>query len=58
MLILMLIHIQNMFFWSVFFCIQTEYGDFQSKSPYLVQMRQHTDQKKSEYGYFLRSVNL
>ena len=34
------------FFWSVFSCIRTEYGDLQSKSPYSVQIQQNTDQKK------------
>ena len=34
-------------FWSVFACIQTEYGE----------IRLNTDQTKSEYGHFLRSEN-
>ena len=34
------------FFWPIFSRIRTEYGDLQSKSPYLVQMRENTDQKK------------
>ena len=33
-------------FWSVFPCIRTEYEDLRSKSPYSVQMRENTDQKK------------
>ena len=33
-------------FWSVFFCIWTEYGNLRSKSPYLVQIQENTDQKK------------
>ena len=28
--------------------------DLLYKSPYLVRMRENTDQKNSEYGYFLR----
>ena len=34
------------FFWSVFFCIWTEYGDLRSKSPYSVRIQNNTDQKK------------
>ena len=34
------------FFLHVFSCIQTEYGDLQSKSPYLVQIHENRDQKK------------
>ena len=34
------------FFWSVFSRIWNEYGDLQSKSPYSVQIRENTDQKK------------
>ena len=33
-------------FYSVSFPIRTEYGDLRSKSPYSVQMRENTDQKK------------
>ena len=33
------------FFWSVFSCIQTEYGDLLCKSPYSVQIQENTDQK-------------
>ena len=40
------------FFWSVFSCIQTEYGEIRSICPYSVRMRENTDQKNSEYGYF------
>ena len=43
------------FFWSVFSCIQTEYGEIMSISPYLVRMKENTDQKNSEYRHFLRS---
>ena len=35
------------FFWSVFFRIWTEYADLLSKSLYLVQIRENTDQKNS-----------
>ena len=34
------------FFWSVFFCIRTEYGNLRSKSPYSVRIQENTDQKK------------
>ena len=34
------------FFWSVFSCIRTEYGDLRCKSPYSVQIQKNTDQKK------------
>ena len=34
------------FFWSVFSCIWTEYGDLRSKYPYSVRMQENTDQKK------------
>ena len=43
------------FFWSVFSRIGTEYGEIRSISPYLVRMQENTDQKSSEYGYFLYS---
>ena len=33
------------YFWSVFSCIRTEYGDLRSKSPYSVRIRENTDQK-------------
>ena len=39
-------------FWSVFSRIRTEYGEILRTSPYLVQMRENTDQKNSEYGHF------
>ena len=45
------------FFWFVFSCNWTEYGEIRSISLYSVQMRGNTDQKKSEYGHFSRSVN-
>ena len=34
------------FFWSVFSCIRTEYGEILLISPYSVRMRKNTDQKK------------
>ena len=40
------------FFWPAFSYIWTEYGDLQNKSPYSVRMREHTDQKTSEYEHF------
>ena len=46
------------FVWSVFSRIRTEYGDWQSKSPYSVQMVENTAQKNSEYGHFLLNVCL
>ena len=44
------------FSWSMFFLIQTEYKDLQSKSTYSVRMRKNADQKNSEYGNLSRSV--
>ena len=43
-------------FWSAFSRIQTEYGEIQSISPHLVQMRENGDQNNSEYGNCLSSV--
>ena len=34
------------FFWSVFSCIQTEYGELWIKSQHSVQISENTDQKK------------
>ena len=34
------------FFWSVFPCTLTEYGDLFLKSPYLARIQENTDQKK------------
>ena len=34
------------FFWSVFSCFRTEYGDLLRKSPYSVRTQENTDQKK------------
>ena len=36
----------GVFFWSVFSRIRTEYGELWKKSPYSVQIRENTDQKK------------
>ena len=44
------------FFESVFSHIRKKHGELWSISPYLVQMRENTDQKNSEYGHFSRSV--
>ena len=33
------------YFWSVFFCIRTEYGNLRCKSPYSVQILENKDQK-------------
>ena len=46
------------FFWSVYSRIRTECGETRSTSPYSVGMRERTEQKNSEYGYFSRSVTL
>ena len=52
-------------FWSVFSCIQTEYGEILRISPYSVRMRENTDQKKlriwthfTQCTRFLKKVNL
>ena len=45
-------------FWSALSRIWTEYGEIRSIFPYSVEMRENTDQNKSEYGYFLRSAYL
>ena len=34
------------YFWFGFSCIQTEYGDLQSKFPYSVRIQENTEQKK------------
>ena len=34
------------FFWPVFSCIRTEYGDLNCKSPYSIRIQKNTDQKK------------
>ena len=33
------------YFWSLFSCIQNEYGDLLRKSPYSVRIQENTDQK-------------
>ena len=43
-------------FWFVFSCNQTEYGEIQSISPYLVQMQENTGHNNSKYGHFLCSA--
>ena len=46
------------FLWSVFFCFWTEYADLQSKSPYLLQKRENTNQKFFKYKHLLGSNSL
>ena len=47
------------FFWSVIFCIRTEYGDFWSKYPYSVRMQENTDQEKlSIWSLFTQCICL
>ena len=46
------------FFWSIFSCIWTEYGDLVRKSPYSVRIQENTDQKNSVFGHFSRSITL
>ena len=48
-------------FWSVFFRIRTEYEELRSISPFLVRMRENTDQKIllfstlfTQWGFFLK----
>ena len=41
------------FFWSVFSRIPTDYGEIRSISPYSVQIRENTDQKKLRIWTFL-----
>ena len=43
------------FFWSLFSCILTEYGEILRVSPHSIRMWENTDQKNSEYGHFLSS---
>ena len=45
------------FFWSVFSHIRTECGKIFRIYPYLVRMRENTDQKNSEYGHSSCSEN-
>ena len=42
-------------FWSVFSCIQTEFGEILHISLYVVRMRANVDQSNPEYGHFSRS---
>ena len=46
------------FFWFVFSHIRTEYGEIRSISPYSVEMRENTDQKKTVFGHFSSSKRL
>ena len=46
------------FFWFVFSCIQTEYGDLLRKFPYSVHIQENTDQKNSVFGHFSRSEQI
>ena len=46
------------FFWSICSRIWTEYWEIWSIFPYSVRMRENTDQKNSEHGHFLRSVEV
>ena len=43
-------------FWSAFFRIRIENGEILRISPYLVRMRENTDQNNFEYGHFLPTV--
>ena len=45
------VQIRN-FFWSIFFCIWTEYGDLLCKYPYSVRIQENMDQKNFIFGYF------
>ena len=45
-------------FWSAFSHIRTEYGETLRISLYSFRMRENADQNNSEYGHFLRSVNV
>ena len=49
-------YLYSKFFWSIFSCIRTEYGEIRNISPYSVRMRGNTDQKNSKYGLFSRST--
>ena len=44
------------FFWSVFSCIQTEYGEIFRTFPYSVRIRENVGHKNSRYEHFSRSV--
>ena len=43
------------FFWFVFSCIRTEYGDLRSTSTHSIQIQKNTDQTNSVFGHFSRS---
>ena len=43
------------FFWYVFSCIRTEYGDLWSKCPYSVRIQENMDKINSVFGHFSRS---
>ena len=43
-------------FWSLFSHVWTEYGEILRISPYSDRMLENTDQNKSDYGHFLRSI--
>ena len=42
-------------FWSIFSRNQTEYEEILHISPYLVRMRENTDQNNSKYGQSMRN---
>ena len=44
------------YFWSAFSRIRTEYGEILRISPYLVQMRENVEQKKSEFVHFSKKT--
>ena len=44
------------FFWSAFSRIRTEYEEILCISPYLVRMRENTEQKNFKYGHLSRNV--
>ena len=46
------------FFWSLFYCIRTEYGDLQRKCRYSVWMQENTDQKKLHIWTLVRQCLL
>ena len=46
----------GVFYLVCIFCIRTEYGDLQIKSPYSVQTRENTDQKKLQIGTFFTQL--
>ena len=47
----------RIFFWSVFSCIWTEYGDLPSKSRYSVRIQENTDQKKLRFWTLFPQCN-